>query len=251
MKFFWLVVILAASTLSTGCMQMHMDTVIEDDGSGTSTVKFSVGREVADALAKLSDIDPAAMGSGESMPDLGNLREADVKAACKEAGVELVSHEYVDDANGQRLTMTIAFRDVADLSRALNGIDADSGSQDQRLFIEAVEGGNFALRSESAPRADDAEEETGSGDAPDTQDMAKMQDAMQSFGVLMSHMNEMDVRMAVTVPGDVISSNAPKVEGRTSIWAVDASNMMQAQDMDMDPEIVFSGKGLKLRPSRR
>ena len=54
-------------------------------------------------------------------------------------------------------------------------------------------------------------------------------------------------KLEATVPGDVVSSNAPTVEGRTSIWSIDQSNMMQ-QDQDMDPEIVFSGKGLKLKP---
>ena len=53
---------------------------------------------------------------------------------------------------------------------------------------------------------------------------------MQYFGVLMSHMQELDVRLTVAVPGDVINSNAMEVEGRTSIWAINAANMMDAEN---------------------
>ena len=67
------------------------------------------------------------------------------------------------------------------------------------------------------------------------------------FAVLLKHVGELDVRRTITVPGEVISSNAREVEGRTSIWAINASNMM-SQSQDMTPEIVFSGAGLKIKP---
>jgi len=57
----------------------------------------------------------------------------------------------------------------------------------------------------------------------------------------------MDVRLEITVPGDIVSSNAPQTEGRTSIWSINSSNMMTA-GQNTEPEIVFSGKGLKIKP---
>ncbi len=59
-------------------------------------------------------------------------------------------------------------------------------------------------------------------------------------------MGELDISMKMTVPGDIIESNAPTVEGRTSIWNIDSSNMMSG-NTDMEPNIVFSGKGLKIK----
>ena len=66
----------------------------------------------------------------------------------------------------------------------------------------------------------------------------------------MQHMAELDIRMAITVPGEIISSNAMAVEGRTSIWALNAANMMQAEDTDMDPVIIFASDGLKIEAEK-
>ena len=63
---------------------------------------------------------------------------------------------------------------------------------------------------------------------------------------LMASMNELDVRMEITVPGDILSSSAPTVEGRTSVWAINAANMMEAQNMSTDPEITFSKEGVHI-----
>ena len=73
-----------------------------------------------------------------------------------------------------------------------------------------------------------------------------MQKQMQVMGTLMGAMAELDVSLKITVPGDIIESNAPVQEGRTSIWAINSSNMMTA-GQDMEPVITFSGKGLKIK----
>ena len=66
------------------------------------------------------------------------------------------------------------------------------------------------------------------------------------MGKLMGAMSELDISMKITVPGDIINSNAPLVEGRTSIWTINQSNMMSS-NQDMEPVITFSAKGLKLK----
>ena len=58
---------------------------------------------------------------------------------------------------------------------------------------------------------------------------------------------ELDVSMKITVPGDIVTTNAPAQEGRTSIWTVNGDNMMTA-GQDMNPVITFSGKGLDIKP---
>ncbi len=69
---------------------------------------------------------------------------------------------------------------------------------------------------------------------------------MELMGKLMGSMSELDVSMRITVPGDVIEHNAPKQEGRTLIWEINADNMMSAGASMGEPLIVFSGKGLKI-----
>ena len=59
-------------------------------------------------------------------------------------------------------------------------------------------------------------------------------------------MSDLDILMKITVPGDVIESNAPQVDGRTSIWKIDSSNMMEQQG-ELEPVITFSGKGVKIK----
>ena len=56
--------------------------------------------------------------------------------------------------------------------------------------------------------------------------------------------------MKITVPGDVIESNAPQVDGRTSVWKIDPTNMMEQQG-ELEPVITFSGKGLKIKAPPR
>jgi len=239
--------LLVALGLLTGCVKMHMETVIEADGSGTCAVTYAMGREVADAIAELTELNPDAMGEDEEIPSFADMTREKMEQACGEAGVKLVGHEYTDDASGNRLTMTIAFTDVTQLSSALNGIGHDGGDGQERLGIFRADDGNFVLKSVSVaaePTADEAPAEPAEEAADNA---ANMQQAMQYMGVLMAHVNELDMRLAFTVPGDVISSNAPEVEGRTSIWTVNAANMMDQPDLE--PEIVFASKGLKLKAS--
>jgi hypothetical protein len=72
-----------------------------------------------------------------------------------------------------------------------------------------------------------------------------MQKSMEIMGKLMASASQLDVAMRITVPGEVVSNNAMRQEGNTLIWEINSSNMMTAGG-GMEPEIVFSGKGLKI-----
>ena len=252
-------------TLGTGCMQIHIDTDIGPDGSGTATISYQVGREVADALMKLEQAGGASgmTGGTDEMPSLDELDREQVDAAARDSGVEVEEFERTDDASGQSLRIVVAFDDVEELSAFLNSTTAEDADEDMReeLRIARTDDGNFRLHTVSVPvpesergdAATDAEPGAGADDPPGgAEDMARMQDSMQYVGVLMGAMDQLDVRMTFTVPGEVLSSNAMEVDGRTSIWAINAANMMQAQEgMEMEPEIVFASEGLSLEPSGR
>ena len=238
-------VLLAVMALGTGCVKVHMDTDITADGSGIATISYTMNREVADALTKLMETNPDGIGENDDFSDFMDLRRDKLAAACKAAGVELLDHQFKDDETSRELTMKLGFKNVADLSQALAALDEDAGSQEhEELRISRTEDGNYRLQNVTIPGDGSA---TAAEEPPAVeQDMAQMQESMQYFGVLMGHMSEMDVRLTVTVPGEVISSNAMEVEGRTSIWAINAANMMEAENMDMEPNIVFSSKGVNI-----
>jgi len=80
-------------------------------------------------------------------------------------------------------------------------------------------------------------------------DFDKIQNQMELMGKMMGAISELEMKMKITVPGDIVESNAHQVEGRTSIWAIDSSNMT-SEDGDMEPHIVFSSKCLKLKPQK-
>jgi hypothetical protein len=238
-----LAILAVAVFLLGGCIKMHMETDIAADGSGTCTISYGMPRDVADAVQKLSTMDNSGMGN-EDMPALEDMQREEVEKACKEAGVELIKHEFVDDETGVHLTMTLGFESVGQFSEVLESVVGGSSSERLGIFRNAE--GQYVLKSVAVPGDEEEDEEVEETEVTESQDMAEMQEAMQVMGVLMQHMAELDIRMAITVPGDVISSNAMEVEGRTSIWALNAANMMQAEETDMDPVIVFASDGVKI-----
>jgi sugar phosphate isomerase/epimerase len=244
-----IVLLVTATGLSTGCMKMHLETVIDQDGSGTTTLTYAMSTEVAAAFSKMD----AAGGSGleGGPPALSEMSREQMEEICRQAGIKLVSHDYQDDGKNVSLTMKLGFSDLASLSRAMNVINGSAaGSEQEMLAIESTGDGNYVLRTVKVPgaAADENDEDLEEALA-DMSDMADMQESMAAMSTLMAHLGDLDVRMAITVPGDVIHSNAMEVEGRTSIWTINAANMMQAEGLDMSPEIRFSGQGLKLRPT--
>ena len=250
MRHLLLLPLVLAVGLSTGCMKMHMDTVIETDGSGTCTVTYRLSRPVADAFEKMSG--GGGMGLDAGPPQLEELTRAHMEELGRNSGVKVLDHRFEDGADGVSLTMKLGFPDVGSLSSVMNELNGSSGGDEQEVLgIFLTDDGNYVLKSVPAP-AGTGSPAAGEDDGADEEmgDPAEMAEAMQQMSVLMAHLGELDMRLTFTVPGDVIHSNAMEVEGRTSIWTVNAANMMQAGESDMKPEIRFSSKGLSLEATK-
>ncbi|MFT5784555.1 MAG: hypothetical protein ACI9JE_001882, partial [Candidatus Krumholzibacteriia bacterium] len=148
------------------------------------------------------------------------------------------------------------FDDLEGLSYVVGRLmKEDGGSQDGLGIFDAGDG-NFVLRPTTydfpveavdTPDVPDVDTADDQAEADPALEAEKMQKQMVIMGKLMGALAELDVSFKITVPGDIVSSNAPETDGRTSIWAVNSSNMM-TMDQNMDPEIVFSGKGLDIKP---
>ncbi len=241
-----LLLMVALAAMLTGCVQMHMDTTIKKDGSGTMDMTLSLSKVLTDAIAE--------MGTEDMDDDIGEITEImdmdkkELKKSLKGHDVKLKEFKKDIVEGRETLNISMEFKTLESLSFALREV---MGGEDQGMAILDNGDGNYVLRPHEYDwpalevEEEEAEEET--VDSMDDMDPAKMQKQMELMGKLMGAMGEIDISMKITVPGDIVDSNAPTVEGRTSIWAIDSTNMMSA-DSNMEPNIVFSSKGLKLKP---
>ena len=252
MKKLLLLTLLALSAFSlNGCVIFHAQNTINDDGSGTAELSMSVSPSVQEAFLELQEMDPDQMNNLD-IPDLSSLEKDDLEKVGKEHGVRIKKFEKEVIDGRQVLNVIVDFDDLKGLSYVMTRMmDPEGGSNDGMGIFDAGDG-NLVLRPTTydfpapAAKAPTAPENAEAQDPAQT-DPEQMQKQMAIMGKLMSAMAELDVSFKITVPGDIVSSNAPETDGRTSIWAVNSSNMM-SMDKDMDPEIVFSGKGLKIKP---
>ena len=248
MRKFKAILALAILLAVGGCVRMHSDLDIEKDGSGTFTMTYSMSKEVAGAIKELE----AMPGSGgdQDAPTLDDFSREKITELASKYDVKVEDFERTTTAGRETISFTLAFKCIADLSGVIQGTTDDNGGG---MAIFKTADGNYVLEAVTAPEPiapdDDAGVQVDARDTPvDPAQMSPedMQRSMEIMGKLMGSLSELDIRMAVTVPGEVISSNAPSVEDRTSIWAINADNMMSAGN-DMQPQIVFSGKGLKIK----
>ena len=244
--------LLAATVALSGCVRAHNTVTINKDGSGHATMEFELSKTVAEAMAELKDID-AGSSQGMDMPSFEDFDKAEIEASIAPYGVKLTSFEKFDEADRKGVKLAFDFKDLKGLSAAMSAAMDDEMGQGLGIFDAGD--GNFVLKEASydfsdMPRPKDKEED----EAADAEDATPaqpspedMQKQMEVMGKLMGAMAELDVKMEITVPGDIVTTNAPAQEGRTSIWTINADNMM-TQGQDMNPVITFSGKGLKIEP---
>jgi len=244
-----LLALAALATLAlTGCVQMHSETTIDKNGSGTATITMSMSKAVSDALKQMQEMDPEG-GPGGDMPAFDDLDRGTLEGRVKEYGVKITRFEKGEKDGRETIDIAYEFKDMKGLSAAMGAFMSGDDSEDNGLGIFDAGDGNLVLRPTSYdfPDWDDEADDAGEADDPTDLDPQDMQQQMALMGTLMGAVSELDISMKITVPGDIVSTNAPGQEGRTSIWAVNAGNMMSV-DQDMAPQIVFSGKGVKIEP---
>lgn len=250
MKKLMLLFVFTAAALSlNGCVKLKSLTEIKDDGSGTVEITVSVSPDVKAALLEMKELDDK-QGKDMDMPLLGDMTKADLEKGLKGQGVKVRKFEKGMVDGRETMDVVMAFDDLKGFSLAMGQVMGGSDSGDGMGIFDAGDG-NFVLKQAHydfpAPAVEEEKEaEAEAPAAPGDMDPEKMQKQMALAGKLMAAMSELDINLQITVPGDIVSSNAPETDGRTSIWAVNAGNMMSMQQ-DFNPEIVFSGKGLKIK----
>jgi hypothetical protein len=233
-----------------GCVQMSMETVVDKDGSGTCTLGISMSTDVSEALKELAATD-GNPGMAE-VPEFGDLTREKAEASAARYNCKVKKFERTTADEQEKLEMVLAFDDVQDLSRAVHDLMSEDESEDV-MAVFKTDDGNYVLASvedvsavgeEKSTPEESQEKET---EEAKEMDPEQMQRSMELMGKLMAHMSEFDVRMAITVPGEILESNAPETEGQTAIWHINSENMMSMQDQEFEPEIKFSGQGVKIK----
>lgn len=239
-KLLILMLTLAAATLMTGCVQMDNKTEIQKDGSGTMDMTLTV----SDVMLEVINDEAAE----DEMKDLGTLFDMDKGELEKKLKDHDVKIQKLDKGtfNGKEgMHIIVEFKDLEGLSYAMSTL---TGEGEGGMAIYDVGDGNYALRpyDYDFPMPEGEEDAEDADDALNEIDPEAAQKQMAMMGKLMSAMGEISVSLAITVPGEIVESNAPKTVDRTSIWTIDSSNMMTAGN-NMEPDIVFSADGLKIK----
>ncbi len=230
-----------------GCVKMHMDTIIDKDGSGTFTMTYAMAPDVAQAFKELSETSMPGQDQ-QGAPTLDDFSKEKLEENCKKHDVKLTKFERGTADGKDQVTFEMKFKSLQDLSAVLSSTQGEKSG----LGLFKMADGNYVLQEYDMPAEETAAEvegevEPGEPDAADMQNMdpQAMQKSMEVMGKLMASASQLDIAMRITVPGEVISNNAMRQEGNTLIWEINSSNMMTASG-GMEPEIVFSGKGLKI-----
>ena len=223
----------------SGCVQFRSDVTIDGKGGGTATVNLSVAADVLKARAEM-------MGMGGSMgmdlPDYDTVTRAYLEKRAAGHGVTIDSFDKGEAAGRRTLACTLSFADLKGISWVLNDVSGALGGAG--LGLAKTPDGNFVLRTKQYNFPAPPQKTPPPAPTPE-----QMKRQSELAATLMGAINELDIVVKLTVPGDVVRSNAPKVEGRTSIWTINASNMMAQQEVS--PEVVFSGKGLAIAPAAK
>ena len=249
-----IVALLVAALSLSGCVRAHNTVTVNQDGSGFATMEFELTKTVAEALEELQEMDSGG-AQGMELPSFEDFDQAEIEASIAPYGVKLTSFEKIEEAGRQGVKLAFEFKDLKGLSAAMAA--AMEGEMGSGMGIFDAGDGNLVLKQtkydfsdmpKPAAKQEKAEETEEAEDAPPAEPRPEdAQKQMELMGKLMGAMAELDVRVEITVPGDIVTTNAPQQEGRTSIWTINAENMM-TQGQEMDPVITFSGKGLKIEP---
>lgn len=242
-KILMLAAVAALALLASGCVQMKMISTIEKDGSGTLDMTLSLSQVLTESMDELQ-----AMNDDDGLQDLDQMMDMnreELQEKVKDHGVTIKTMENAVVDGRQTINISLEFKDIEGMSFAMREFTNEEGGG---MAIVDLGDGTYALRrwEYDWPPLEEEEETEEITEEPAQMDPEMMGKQMELMGKMMSSLSELEIVMQITVPGDIVNSNAPIVEGRTSTWRIDQTNMMASPDME--PDIVFSAKGLKLKP---
>ena len=228
----------------TGCLEIRMETELKKDGSGKGSLELAIVPGVTEIMNRFADV--------EDMPDtdltaLANLDRDEVKAMAARADVR-IKHFKSRVRDGRRtISMDMEFASLRDYSWVLGNVFDEVGGG---YGVFAGEEGQLILREAEYDFSDlqagekDVPAENPEPVTPSDETLAKY---FEMTEVIKNSFQEVKFVNVITVPGDIIESDATRQKGRTCTWTLDFSDIVSDKD-NLKPRIVFSSKGLKIEP---
>jgi len=243
----WIAFVLLLACACTACVQVEMLSEIDQRGGGTFSAKFALSPAAEQAIEELRTVAPQMAKDYETPADYD--RETFARA-CQEHGVELERFDQTSNS----FDLEVAFPSIEALSNVMVAL-ADPGEEADAPMLYRLENGDYHLTyikrrvpaGDGAAEGGSAGEEAAAADGPPSQQ--EIQKAMGIMQRMMSEIDKLSIVMKMTLPGEIKRHNAQRVEGRTAIWEINASNFMELQGSGADdwtPDIVFSGEGLSI-----
>lgn len=221
-----------------GCVDYDERLTLNSDGSGRIEMRMAVDMESYETIRSLSD------DMGDSDSPFAELDRVRIERSLKESGSKAKLEQYSEHEEGGDKVWEIAFSfkstdDLVDISRAM-----DDEEGEVPFTFEKISGGGWLFRRDLEQQGGSSSSSYSMGEGgmeipdmgeidPQNFDPEKMQAQMEE---MMKNMEKMQkqveshqakieeesvnrhIRFSVEFPGDVVESNATKVQGKTAVW---------------------------------
>ena len=232
--------LLSLTLLFAGCIEIQMETELKKDGSGTGKMELTLSPQVTEIMARYEGISdmPAT-----DITHMANLDGKELQAVAGKANVKIKNFKSEVRDGRKTVSFKTEFKSLEDYSWVLGyvmdetggGFGVFAGEEGQLIFKEAMY--DF-----SALEADDTEAEELTNPSEET-----MEKYLEMMDVIKGDMSALKFVHVIKVPGDVLESDATETKGRTCTWDLDFATILGDKD-SMLPRIVFSSKGVKIKP---
>ncbi len=237
MRVFHLLLIVALA-LSAGCIKLSETMTLNDDGSGTIDITYTLPEETVTQISGMMKLaDDLAEAEGNPPPGdahgylelLLNPSESRIKRQVENYGVdglELKTVKVQSRDGSRQVTLQLTFKNIHDLAKT--DFFADRG-----FTLTRVQGGNYRLERKGI--------ETTSTQPVDIDDP-------QVVRLLTPILGGFDATIGVKTPGRILQANTTRRSLRQAVWNFefnrDAADFRSFYTKDL--VVVFEGAGLSL-----
>ncbi len=223
MKLFKLFVMVVVAFGLVGCLKVDQTLNINNDGSGSLSMSYSMQESTIRQMEAMAAMEGEDSGDMDFEFDEESVRE-DLKQL-EEHGITVKTVESEVKDGWRVMNIELDFEDIAALMKT-DFYDEDT------FTISKNEAGNYVIKTV----AEEMEQPDEEMDAAMLQSMAPMFAGMR----ITQHIN---------VPGDIVKSNAAKVDGKTASWIydIDEDPTVIQKMQNMTIELEFDGSGVDIK----
>lgn len=226
--------------LLAGCIEVRMETDLNGDGSGHGEIEIAICPAVTAKLAEtahLTDMPRTEVG------DIAELDDARLQVLAAPAGVTVSGFESRVIEGRRTVSFAMEFGSLEGYSWVLGNVFDEVGDG---LGVFAGQDGNLVFKEAQYDMSDLVGKVPALPERTDPGDEA-MDMFMELRGVINAHVADARVVNVITVPGDVIDTDATAMEERTCTWELDFAAIRADKDA-LKPMIEFDGAGLSMKP---